>query len=428
MAFGLGLASWLMAQVPAFPGAEGFGKYTTGGRGGKVVVVTSLEDDGEGSLRKALRMKEPRIIVFAVSGTIELKSSLDINYGDLTIAGQTAPGDGITLKNYPIKVKGDNVIIRYIRSRMGDEQGIQDDAISVIRQKNVIIDHCSFSWGTDECASFYDNENMTVQWCMVTESLNSSVHTKGEHGYGGIWGGKQATFHHNLLAHHKSRTPRFNGARYHKDPTAEIVDFRNNVIYNWQSNNSYAGEQGNHNVVNNLYKPGPATQSKEDKFLNPWEPYGTYFVAGNVLVGDEEVTQNNEKGISVKTADMPFLLQQPITVAEVSTQAAAEACRLVLAQAGASFRRDVVDTRIAKEVAEGKATFGTGIIDSQQQVGGWPLLAGEKAPQDTDQDGMPDRWEAKHKLNPSNAEDAAQHDLSKDYTNIEVYINELVAG
>lgn len=417
-----------MAQVPAFPGAEGFGKFTTGGRGGKVVVVTNLEDDGEGSLRKALRMKEPRIVVFAVSGTIALKSPLDINYGDLTIAGQTAPGEGITLKNYPIKVKGNNVIIRYIRSRMGDEQGIQDDAISVIRQKNVIIDHCSFSWGTDECASFYDNENMTVQWCMVTESLNSSVHAKGEHGYGGIWGGKQVSFHHNLLAHHKSRTPRFNGARYHKEPAAEIVDFRNNVIYNWQSNNSYAGEQGNHNVVNNLYKPGPGTQSKDDKFLNPWEPYGTYYVAGNVLVGDEEVTQNNEKGISVKTADMPFLLRQPIAVAEVTTQTATEACQLVLAQAGASFRRDAVDARVVNEVAEGKATFGTGIIDSQQQVGGWPVLNSEKAPQDTDQDGMPDRWEKKNKLNLNDASDAAQYNLSKDYTNIEVYINGLVAG
>ncbi|WP_226333487.1 pectate lyase family protein [Echinicola marina] len=417
-------------DVLAFPGADGFGKYTSGGRGGKVLVVNNLNDDGPGSLREALRKKYPRIIVFAVSGNIELASDLDINYGDLTIAGQSAPGDGITIQNYPIKIKGDNVIIRYIRSRLGDLKRVQDDAMSCIRNKNIIIDHCSLSWATDECGSFYDNENFTLQWCIVSESLNESVHAKGDHGYGGIWGGMNATFHHNLLASHKSRLPRFNGARYHKEPEREVVDFRNNVIYNWMSNSSYAGEEGHHNIVGNYYKAGPATQSNRDRIVEPYAPYGQFYLKGNIVSASNEVSEDNSKGIDgvdnlsnvLVTAPFPFVIANEQVSAEV-------AYKDVLAKAGASLRRDQVDKRLAKEVRLGKSTSGrggNGIIDSQSDVGGWPLLKSEKAPLDTDQDGMPDAWERKHQLDPKSDGDAAGFDLDKEYTNIEIYLNGLI--
>ena len=416
-----------LGQDLAFPGAEGFGRYTTGGRGGKVLIVSNLNDSGPGSLREALREDFPRIIVFNLSGTIELESDLDINDGNVTIAGQSAPGDGIALKNYPLKVKGDNIIIRYIRSRLGDERGVQDDAISVKDNKNVILDHCSFSWSTDESASVYDNEYATVQYCIISESLDNSVHEKGSHGYGGIWGGKKASFHHNLFAHHVSRNPRFQGARYHKQPDEEIADFRNNVIYNWKSNNSYAGEDGNYNMINNTYKPGPATKSKEDKILDPYKPYGRFYLEGNVLISNDEVTQNNWKGVDGGDQVVSQIkLKEPVEYAPVTTQSAKEAFEIVLREAGANFRRDEVDKRVVKEVCESTYTYGDkGIINSQKEVGGWPVLKSKKQPKDTDQDGMPDKWEKKNDLNP-NSDDSAETGLMGHYTNIEVYLNELV--
>lgn len=431
---GLGLIAGLfvmnlvaVAQPVAFPGAEGFGKFTTGGRNGKVLVVTNLNDEGPGSLRSALREKVPRIVVFAVSGIIELESSLDINHGNLTIAGQSAPGDGITLKNYPIKVKGDNVIIRYIRSRMGDDRQVQDDAISITGQQNIIVDHCSFSWATDECATFYDNEDLTVQYCIISESLNNSVHSKGEHGYGGIWGGKKASFHHNLFAHHTSRNPRFQGARYHKQPALEIVDFRNNVIYNWMDNNSYGGEEGNHNIINNTYKPGPATRSKADKILDPYKPFGKFYLEGNMLIGDQEVTKNNWDGVNGDERVVDAIkMNKALEVEKVPTQSAIEAFEKVLKVSGASYRRDAVDIRIIMEVRSGTATYGNGIIDSPAQVGGWPVLNTGEVPEDADQDGLPDAWEQERGLDPSDPEDSSKCTLEKGYANIEVYLNELV--
>ncbi|MBX2945107.1 MAG: pectate lyase [Cyclobacteriaceae bacterium] len=412
----------------AFPGAEGFGKYTTGGRGGAVHVVTNLNDDGPGSLREAIKKKGPRIIVFAVSGYIDLKEPLYINDPDVTIAGQTAPGDGITLRHYPLKISTHNVIIRYLRFRLGDESGTEDDAISGTRQKNIIIDHCSMSWATDECASFYGNENFTLQWCIISESLNSSVHAKGDHGYGGIWGGKKASFHHNLIANHNSRLPRFSGSATVPNTPDELVDFRNNVIYNWMNNNTYGGEKGRYNIVNNYYKPGPATKSnRKERILDPSKPYGKFFVQGNVLEGYNQISQDNRLGITVNPDSV--VVNQPFSVEKIAEQAAQGSYELVLRGAGASLKRDVVDARIIEEVKTGTASYGksnNGIIDSQNDVGGWPELKLAVAPKDSDGDGMPDEWEIKNKLNPKSAADASQHTLSKSYTNIEVYINSLV--
>ena len=414
----------------AFPGAEGFGKYTTGGRGGEVLIVTNLNDSGPGSLREAIRKGYTRTIVFAVSGNIELQSPLDINKGNLTIAGQSAPGDGITIQNYPIKVKGDNVIIRYIRSRMGDERGVQDDAISITGNKKVIVDHCSFSWGTDEVATFYDNELLTVQYCIISESLNNSVHKKGAHGYGGIWGGKKASFHHNLFAHHISRNPRLHGSRYHKEPALEIVDFRNNVIYNWRDNNVYGGEEGNHNLVNNYYKAGPATRNKKNKILDPYGPWGTFYLEGNVIEGNETVSKDNWTGVNIKDANPNKIrLNQPIEVEPIPFETAAQAFATLLGKVGSNIRRDAIDTRVLDEVKNGTAQHGVtgnGIIDSQSHVGGWPELETYNKITDRDRDGMDDVWETAQGLNPADGSDHSGFKLDKNYTNLEVYLNSLI--
>ena len=236
----------------AFPGAEGFGKYTSGGRGGRVFYVTNLDDDGEGSLRWAVRKSGPKTILFKVSGTINLTKALDINKDSVTIAGQSAPGDGICIAGAPVKITADNAIIRYVRFRMGDTNHIEGDALSANKSKNLIIDHCSMSWSTDEAASIYEVENMTLQNSIISESFFNSEHAKGEHGYGGIWGGKNASFINNLLAHHDSRNPRFDHPGV--SDVAGYIDFSNNVIYNWGNNLSYGGETRTINMVNNYYK------------------------------------------------------------------------------------------------------------------------------------------------------------------------------
>lgn len=413
----------------AFPGAEGFGKYTTGGRGGKVYIVTNLNDDGSGSLRDAVKKKEPRVIVFAVSGTIALKSVLNISNGDVTIAGQSAPGDGICMRNYPVKIVADNVIVRYIRFRLGDEEKQQEDSFSgSSHNNNIIIDHCSMSWAVDECASFYRNKNFTLQWCIISESLNHSVHAKGDHGYGGIWGGEGATFHHNLLANHTSRLPRFSGSSTTPNSPDELVDFTNNVIYNWEGNSTYGGEKGRYNVVSNYYKPGPATKAAKPWMLNPTSPVGKFFLYGNCFYANDNITKNNWRGVK---ADHPDSARAtvPFAVTFIPQQNATDAFEEVLKHAGASYKRDAIDSRIVDEVKIGKSFKGkkkNGIIDSQKDVGGWPELKSLPPFADSDRDGIPDEWEIKNKLNPVDASDASRFDLSKGYTNIEVYLNELI--
>lgn len=417
----------------AFPTADGFGKYTTGGRGGQVFIVDNLGDSGPGTLREALEATGPRTVVFTVSGNIELEKRIVITNGNLTIAGQSAPGDGITIQNHPIVVRANNIIIRYIRVRLGDLSKREYDAISGSKVKNIIFDHCSFSWGNDEVASFYDNEYFTLQWCMITEGLHHSYHSKGPHGYGGIFGGKKATFHHNLIAHHFARLPRFNGSRYHKKPELEIVDFRNNVIYNWVNFTMHGGEQGNHNIVNNYFKYGPATQD-EHKFriLRVLEPKGKFYIDGNYIHGAPEASKNNWLGgnwtgpirgenITAAKVTHPFQFQINLT------QSPQEAFEDVIKYAGASLSRDAIDVRIANEVRDGKYTYGrNGIIDSQTDVGGWPILTSKPPLLDSDKDGIPDEWEISQGLNPNDPEDGALSAEGTHYTNLEVYLNSLV--
>jgi len=416
-------------QALAFPGAIGAGKYTTGGSGGEIVLVTNLNDEGPGSPRKAIRKHGPRIVIFKVSGYIDLKSPLDINNGDITIAGQTAPGDGICLRGFPLKVKADNVIIRYIRVRPGDTSGNELDAFTSMGNRNVIIDHCSFSWGTDEVCSVYDNENSTVQWCIISESLNRSVHHKGEHGYGGIWGGKTASFIGNLMVHHTSRNPRLHGSRYHKQPDKERAELVNNVVYNWKSKCMYAGEDGNYNIVNNYFKPGPATSKSASKeFLEPYQPFSNYYISGNVMHENAEITENNVLGIDIDDfpADSVFV-SEPHQISDYLPLNAEDAFKEVVLQAGASLNRDAVDRRIMEEVQKGTFTYGdNGIINSQTDVGGWPELKSEEYPKDSDNDGIPDAWEEVNGLDPNNPEDAALKSISDDYVNIEIWFNSLV--
>ncbi|MDR3297221.1 MAG: pectate lyase [Prevotellaceae bacterium] len=416
-----------LAQPLAFPEAEGFGKYTTGGRGGVVLTVTNLRDSGPGSLRQAVEQRGARIVVFAVDGTIELQSTLVVAHDSITIAGQTAPGDGICLKGYPLYVRANNVVVRYLRCRMGDLHAVADDALGAMRVRDFIIDHCSASWSVDECLSVYRAENLSVQWCMVTHSLSKSAHSKGAHGFGGIWGGANASFHHNLMAHHSSRNPRFASDGY------SPVDFRNNVVYNWGFKAAYGGGQGGKiNFVANYYKPGPATSpDKRAWFLDPAEDgTGAYFLAENVMAGSDSVTANNWLGVGLNkphvraTTPFPF---EPILQDAPQT-----AYQRVLAEAGCSRRRDAYDAMVVAEVnaglARGGATYGgggKGIIDSQREVGGWPTLQQGVYPRDSDGDGMSDVWEAAHSLNPSDSADAAGHQLDSVYTNVEVYINSL---
>lgn len=441
-------------NVPAFPGAEGYGKYVTGGRGGKVIYVTNLEDSGKGSLRDAINQSGPRIVVFKVSGNIKLKSELNIT-DNITIAGQTAPGGGITLRDYNVKVRGNNVILRYLRFRMGDTHDVENDALGGRFQKNIIVDHCSMSWSTDECVSFYQNENFTLQWCIISESLRNSVHAKGGHGYGGVWGGKNASFHHNLLAHHDSRNPRL--GEYANDIFAktDLVDIRNNVIYNWGGNSCYGGDAMNVNIVNNYWKPGPGTSnSTKERILSTGRSldttsplygiWGKYYVDGNYVVGSPRTTQDNwtygvysqfhSSQLPVSDADKEEVkIEAPHPFGEITTHSATKAYELVLENAGANLFRDSVDKRAVDDTRSGTASVmnggngsTNGYIDTPSAAGGWPELPVGEAPEDTDGDGMPDKWETEKGLNPANAADGNLKTVDGVYTNIEVYINSIV--
>lgn len=467
---GLGSTTPEEEKQLAFPGAEGGGRYAAGGRGGAVYEVTNLNDSGAGSFRDAVSQPN-RTVVFRVSGVINLGSPLTISKNNITVAGQTAPGDGICLTGYTFRVRASDVIVRYIRSRLTDVKNVEDDAMNSFSGAfaNIIIDHCSISWSVDETGTFYDIKNFTLQWCLLSESLYNSVHGKGAHGYGGIWGGNNASFHHNLLAHHTSRNPRFCGSRFTGKPEEEVVDFRNNVIYNWGNGNSaYGGEGGHYNMVNNYYKPGPATPgnlttssatNKRNRILQYTSYYfatdaavypdtlfgGQFYVDGNFVYGYPDVSADNwAKGVQTdaykRAAQLKASAKQnlPFSTPPVTTQSAEQAYLSVLAGAGATLpKRDAIDQRIVGEVQNGTATFAgptyssgvsnpSGIIDTQTDVGGMPAYQSTTAPADSDHDGMPDSWETQHGLNPGDNSD--RNTIAGDgYTNLEVYLNSIAA-
>ncbi len=458
------IAGTAQDKLLAFPGAEGGGCCVTGGRGGKVYHVTTLEDDAKnpGSLRYAVDQKGPRTIVFDVAGTIELKSDLVVNNGDLTIAGQTAPGDGICLRNYCFHIKTDNVIVRYIRSRLGDDSGAETDAAWARNQKDIIVDHCSFSWSVDETASFYGVENFTMQWCYITESLAASTHVKGAHGYGGLWGGNKASYHHNLLAHHYSRTPRLVGND--EFPEKCLIDMRNNVIYNWGPVlGCYGGGGGSYNFVNNYYKPGPATNEKpaiagritqagvDDTFFE----HGVFYLSGNrfdytspylgskAQQNAKASDEDNYEGLHIVESEYAtkddYIADREFVVRPTTTHTAEIAYEKVLRYGGCCLRRDAVDERVANDVRTGgysyvsgdKGSNGStgGLIDAPEDVGGYVEYTATELEMrnklDSDGDGIPDNWEAMYGLDEADPSDALTTHKSG-YSWFEYYLSTLV--
>lgn len=440
---------------------QGGGSDATGGQGGTVYVVTTLVDsinpaDNKsvpGTLRYAVEQGEARLVVFRVAGVIHLNKPLTITKGNITIAGQSAPGEGICLADYPLIIKdADNVIVRFLHIRMGEKGSYLDnkeyDAVSVNDSRNVVLDHLSCSWSVDECVSCYGNTNFTMQYCVISESLRISIHGKGQHGYGGIWGGTNASFHHNLLAHHDSRNPRFDHS-YVNNKCFGPIDYVNNVVYNWGGNSTYGGEGYDQvrkiNMVNNYYKYGPATGSnKRTRLVDPTVSCdycssghtlipGKFWLDGNVMYNSSEVTQDNWKGSTVQTnavkADTRWT--DGLTML-TSGQTAEAAYETVLTKAGCSLKRDAIDTRIVNEVRNGNYTYTgskgstNGLIDTPSDVGGWPTYTGT-IEQDSDYDGIPDAWEEAHGLDPHSYADSRKQTLVTGVANLEVYLNAIVA-
>jgi pectate lyase len=418
------------APLPAFPEAEGFGMYTQGGRGGQVIAVTNLNDSGPGSLRAAIETKGPRIVIFRVSGIIDLKKDLKVREPYLTIAGQTAPGDGICIRNYGFGVNADQVIIRYLRFRPGDTMHKEIDPFDIGEARDVIIDHCSACWGIDETLSVNGakNDAITVQWCLISESLNDSYHKKGKHGYGSLIVGASGgyTFHHNAYVHHNSRNPRPGG----KEGSPGIIfDFRNNLIYNWGHRAGYNSQTAlKMNYVSNYLRPGPSTQESSRKMAFLVGGKATrMFMEGSVIEGFPEA--NTDNWLAVKPSE-EYLNQEELTTLvrvntpfpaiPVKTDPAEEAYQRILEGVGATKpKRDLVDERLIGEIKQGTGK----IINSQSEVGGWPEYRSAEPLADSDLDGMPDEWETLYGLDPKDVKDGSADKDSDGYTNVEEYLN-----
>lgn len=435
------------ANVPAFPGAEGAGAWTKGGRGGKVYIVRNLDDAGPGSFREAVEAQGPRTVLFGVAGVIVLTKPLSVNHPYVTIAGQSAPGDGVCVRGDSTEINTHDVIIRYIRFRRGNLKK-RDDALGGNPIGNVIVDHVSASWGLDENISMYramtkdkegnaikrGTENLTIQWSISSEALDLN-----NHAFGGTWGGTNCSFHHNLFACNTGRNPSigFGGA----------FDFRNNVLFNWRHRTMDGGDGSSRvNVVNNYYKPGPATpkgeinhrickaQARNEKDQFPG--FGKWYVEGNFVHGYPKITADNwaggvqydpeqrQKEMVIPAGDEKTVRSKvPFPVPVIRTQSAEEAFESVMAFGGASLPvRDPVDVRVIESVRTGKTSTPTGILETPLDVGGWPVYKADKKPADADGDGIPDDWETRNGLDPKDAADGAKP-AGGGYTNLEHFLN-----
>jgi pectate lyase len=430
-------------KVPAFPGAEGFGKYTLGGRGGEVYTVTILDDAGPGSLRHAIESaKGSRTIVFNVGGTITLETPLVMEEKHhITIAGQTAPGKGITLRDQPFVIHNcEHVIVRYLRVRLGDENKPPNsdlDVMTVDYNDHVILDHLSLSWGIDGNSDYRGNKNMTLQWLLYSEGLNNSLHGDGEHAMATSLRDPfgNTTVHHNIYSTSRSRHPTIGSGVPPGDAHA-IVDFRNCVNYNWRTGMNIGGVQMN--VIANYFRPGPSTPHWDEKPMQIKDRDTTRargYAAGNVFDGmPEAFNQDNfaailytNRGKYMSTTREAWELEAPVDCEDfgLETQSAEEAYEACLQQAGASLVRDTVDERVIANIRERKGN----IIDSQSEVGGWDPYPAVHRPEgwDTDGDGMPDEWEFAEGLDPENGSDGNEDGDGNGYTNLEAYLNGLCA-
>ncbi|MRS64571.1 polysaccharide lyase [Larkinella terrae] len=457
------------ASIPAFPGAEGGGAYAFGGRGGKVIVVTSLDDQGPGTLREACEQGGARTIVFNIAGIIKLKSPLIIRAPYITIAGQTAPGDGVCIAGESVWINTHDVVIRYMRFRRGETfVGRRDDSIGGNPIGNIMIDHVSASWGLDENMSMYRHMyndstgktedklgtvNITIQNSIFSEALDTY-----NHAFGSTLGGENCTFMRNLWADNAGRNPSigWNG----------IFNFANNVIFNWVHRSTDGGDyRAMYNMINNYYKPGPLTPKDSPighRILKPesgrsklgYLVFGRAYVNGNILEGNEKVTKDNWAG-GVQVEDWPdagkytanIKWNEPLPMPKFTILPTRQAYDYVLENAGATLpKRDPVDNRIVEQVRTGKITYDpsvkapetqfkhrrlpldsykNGIITDINQVGGYPAYTG-KPYLDSDKDGMPDEWETKNGLNPKDPSDASLDKNKDGYTSIEDYLNSVV--
>jgi hypothetical protein len=415
---------------PAFPGAEGFGAATPGGRGGRVVFVRSLDDSGPGSFRAAVEAQGPRTVVFEVGGLITLRTKVAITEPFLTIAGQTAPGDGVCFRGQSVEVRTHDVVARHLRFRPGDVSGAEVDGVAVGGgARRVILDHCSAGWSVDESLSLGgDVRDVTVQWCLIAEALHRSVHRKGPHGYGSLMranGG--VTLHHNLWAHNAARNPRL-GDDYGRPPWP-LFDVRNNVIYDYGGIASgMTGDRLRANYVANYVRPGPSSDERRGVVVLTDTAAVSYHVSGNVVEGRPALTADNRllfDRVEAGGRRLVTFVAEPFDAPPVSTTGAAQALRAVLAGVGATRpRRDAVDARVVREV---EARSGR-IIDSQRDVGGWPPYLSGPTPTDGDRDGLPDEWERARGLDPGDPRDGAGVAGREGFTHLEVYLNERAGG
>jgi hypothetical protein len=422
----------------AFPGAEGYGRFARGGRGGRVVEVTNLNDSGPGSLREAVEAQGPRTVVFRVGGTIELKSRLTVRNPYLTIAGQTAPGDGICVKNYSFGCLGaHDVIIRHVRNRVGDESGDTLDGMGLASSDHSIIDHCSISWTIDEGFSSRGAKNITFQRNIIAEALNHANHKKyigtGKgHGFAASISGGIGSFHHNLLAHNAGRNWSLAGGLNQSGELAGRLDIRNNVVFNWNHRTTDGGCR-ELNFVNNFYIPGPATRvftlQKPD---NGDAARGMRLhMTGNQIEGKPDVAADNWSAAVIENGWVEKVKSDaPLFEPFVTTHSVPEAYASVVADVGVNIpRSDSVDARVIADVKARRAQFAgsktglPGIIDGQRDAGGFPTYGTGAAPADGDHDGMPDAWERANGLDPADPADGNKHRGDGGYTHLEHYLN-----